>query len=317
MKNKWSNLLCTFLLFFSSNLIHAKTGEFDVGMQFKTTKIFNIENAITDYYLFNSGDLPNQDLKNNIFLYKEANKLLKFVNVPLTVGIHFRFSYYFTPKIGISFSPELFYGNIAAAKVSDTEKRKIGISKGIAIDEGRSEFYKIRVVGLGGDVRFLYDVLGSSLDFCDYERNQWKGTVSLGAKCDWFCNKKLMPGMLTQLKDKLGETSTTNSNEILSGDRIISFVPGLILGGDIVAPFNLGVGIDIAWYFRNLFSVDDKIKEHDNKSIRDFSKNGGNGFIPQYSTSCSFLQAAIRIYYDFAPFINNHEAPSEIDIEKW
>lgn len=314
MKNKWSNLLCTFLLVFSSNFIHAKTGEFDVGMQFKTTKILNIEKAITDFYLFNSSDIRIQKPENNIFLHNNASNLLKFVKVPLVVGIHFRYSYYFTPKIGISFSPEFFYGNIAAAKVLRTvvNKKKLNNAN---LDDGGSALYKIRVVGLGGNVRFLYDVLGSSLDFCDYERNNWKGTVSLGTKFDWFCNKKLVSRDSFGSNKSIESAATTkNGNEVFSGDRIISFVPGVIFGGDLVAPFNLGVGVDFAWYFRNLFSANDKIKEHDNKVTKGLR---GKGFNPQYSTLCSFFQAGVRIYYDFAPFINNHEAPSEIDIEKW
>lgn len=326
MKDKLATILCLGLLFSPKSFSHAKTGNFSLGVHTKTSYIINTDKALRDYYLFRDAQLPTDTEK--IFL--DASKateqgvanLLKISKVPIVAGINFEYSTYFTDKFGLSFHGNWGLGNILVVTPVSDKFREIASNR--SISEGSSqndkEFErvfsrKISIMDLGCDMRGKYDIINSSLDFNDYSRNSLVGSVSLGFKNNWlilreFCSldsgisKKNVEG---EEKDSLNK----NSN---STDRINCWLPGVVLGVDIVWGWNLGVGFDICYFFRDLFTKDERLALDDAEFVK---KNNTSVLKPTYQTRCHSIQGELRLYYDFGAFINNHEAPSEIDIEKW
>ena len=326
MKDKLATILCLGLLFSPKSFSLAKTGNFSLGVHTKTSYIINADKALRDYYLFR--DAQFTDNTDKVFLAaskgNEQNvaNLLKVSKIPIVAGINFEYSTYFTDKFGLSFHGNWGLGNILVVTPVQDKYNKLlkNFDATSNMSQNNEEFErnfsrKISIMDLGCDMRVKYDIINSSLDFNDYSRNSLVGSVSLGFKNNWlilreFCSldsgvsKKNVEGAE---KDSLNK----NSN---STDRINCWFPGVVLGGDIVWGWNLGVGFDICYFFRDLFTKDERLALDDNDFVR---KNDPSVLNPTYQTRCHFIQGELRLYYDFGAFINNHEAPSEIDIEKW
>lgn len=317
MKNKLATILCLGFLFFSKNISHAATGELWFGVNTKTTFILHNKEAVADYFLFGGANNPINDGDLNL-LTENAKNSFVFSWVPIAVGASVGYSYYFTKKIGISFQGGLNQGNIAVWNISKEEYKKnnANVSAGSLQDTEKMK-YKISIVSACVDLRFKYDLLNSSLDFDDYGRNCWKMDVSFGGKFDCFFSRKALILDRDMLGgDKDSENMTGNEKGVFSGDRINYLHPGIVLGLGATAPFNVGMALDVSYFFRNIFCADEDVKKKDsawinNQTSQNIIKR------PKYNTSCSFFQIDLRVFYDFAAFVNNHEAPSEIDIEKW
>lgn len=325
MKDKLVTILCLGLVFSSKSFSYAKTGNFSLGVHTKTSYIINADKALKDYYLFRDAQLPTDTEK--IFL--DASKateqgvanLLKISKIPIVAGINFEYSTYFTDKFGLSFHGNWGLGNILVVTPISDKFREIASNR--SISEGSSqndkEFErvfsrKISIMDLGCDMRVKYDIINSSLDFNDYSRNSLVGSVSLGFKNNWlilreFCS--LDSGI--SKKNVEGENDNSLKKNSNSTDRINCWLPGVVLGVDIVWGWNLGLGFDICYFFRDLFTKDERLAEGDAK----YAKDNTGVLNPTYQTRCHSIQGELRLYYDFGAFINNHEAPSEIDIEKW
>lgn len=328
MKDKLATILCLGLLFSPNSFSHAKTGNFSLGVHTKTSYIINADKALRDYYLFRDAQLP--DHTDKVFLAtskgheQNVANLLKVSKIPIVAGINFEYSTYFTDKFGLSFHGNWGLGNIlVVTPVQDkytTLMMTFNNSTSSKDFQNNEEFErvltrKISIMDLGCDMRVKYDIINSSLDFNDYSRNSLVGSVSLGFKNNWlilreFCS--LDSGI--SKKHVEGEDDDSQNKNSNSTDRINCWLPGVVLGGDIVWGWNLGVGFDICYFFRDLFTKDERLALDDD----DFVKNNKTSVLnPTYQTRCHSIQGEFRLYYDFGAFINNHEAPSEIDIEKW
>lgn len=99
MKHRFIKILCTVLFLLPNNFSKASTGEFKIGIDVKTSKILSANKAVSDYFLFNSIGVGTVD---PILLNKESEQLFDFKLIPLIVGWDIGYSYYFTPKIGLS-----------------------------------------------------------------------------------------------------------------------------------------------------------------------------------------------------------------------
>lgn len=326
MKDKLATILCLGLLFSPNSFSHAKTGNFSLGVHTKTSYIINADKALRDYYLFRDAQLPTDSDKVFLVASKEnkqtIDNLLKISKIPIVAGINFEYSTYFTDKFGLSFHGNWGLGNILVVAPVQDKYKKLRTNFSISSNESQNdkEFErdfsrKISIMDLGCDMRVKYDIINSSLDFNDYSRNSLVGSISLGFKNNWlilreFCS--LDSGI--SKKHVEGEDDDSQNKNSNSTDRINCWFPGGVLGVDFVWGWNLGVGFDICYFFRDLFTKDERLALDDD----DFVKNNKTSVLnPTYQTRCHSIQGEFRLYYDFGAFINNHEAPSEIDIEKW
>lgn len=322
MKDKLATILCLGLLFSPKSFSHAKTGNFSLGVHTKTSYIINADKALRDYYLFR--DAQFTDNTDKVFLAaskEDMANLLKISKTPIVAGINFEYSTYFTDKFGLSFHGNWGLGNILVVTPVQDKFSTIAVNKGVNYGslQNDKEFErvfsrKISIMDLGCDMRGKYDIINSSLDFNDYSRNSLVGSVSLGFKNNWlilreFCS--LDSGI--SKKNVEGENDNSLNKNSNSTDRINCWFPGVVLGIDIVWGWNLGVGFDICYFFRDLFTKDERLAEGDAK----YAKGNTDVLNPTYQTRCHSIQGGLRLYYDFGAFFNNHEAPSEIDIEKW
>ncbi len=324
MKNRLATILCLGLLFFPKSFSNAKTGNFSVGIHAKTSYVRNADKALKNYFLFNDPSFSDGDKIG--FLRKEEKEneknLFKFSKIPVVAGLNFEYSTYFTDKFGLSFHGNFGWGNIlVVTPIKDVFFENLTKTGGSSFEQDEKTFVlnytrKISVLDLGGDVRIKYDLFNSSLDFNDYARNSWVGSLSLGFKNNWlilrdFCSVNTN---IPTNNVKSSDNPEKNENKI-SSERINCWFPGVVLGFDVVFGWNLGVGLDVCYYFRNLFTKNDRLVEGDKKFANDRQSSGV--LQPTYDINCHFLQGNLKIYYDFGAFINNHEDPSEIDIEKW
>ncbi|MDR2402123.1 MAG: hypothetical protein LBD32_01505 [Cytophagales bacterium] len=310
MRNKLSIIFCLGFLFFPKNFSQAATREFFGGFDVKTSLVVNNTKALTDYFLLGSEEV-NKDF---CLLHREVEDCLKFARCPIAVGCTIGYSLSLTKKFGIALQGNVGHGNIVVFNILPDKYKKIKSGAGLkdtGVDNSKSKF-KISTVNVGTGFFLKYDLVNSSLDFYDYGRNDWKLDCSLGFKSDWFFSRELwrIDKPLDEAKDK------SQKKGIWSDDRINCWHPGLVVGFAFTASCNVGLGAEVTYYFRNLLIATEEIKNADlewkNKhKYRDIINIG------KYDTSCPFLQLNIRAFYDFAPFFNNHEAPSEIDIEKW
>lgn len=322
MKRKLTTILFLFFLFSQKNFVHAKTGNFKVGCYGYTSYVLNGKEALVDYYLFNSSDY---DDKKNVILSKRANEIgYKFLNldkVPVVTGINFGWSGHFSDKWGVVLNGSLGTGKVLSVKLKKNEYlnlRSVIGSSNEGSDSMEDEFWeylttkKVSVLDLGIGVGIKYDIIGSSLDFNDYARNSFVLSVNVGSKCDVLLSKDFLTYNINIAHKNIKEENT-NNDKIKPADRINGFLPGCFLGVDCIWSWNFGIGVDICYFFSNLFKKNNDLAQKDS----DLCRKNSMLKTPTYSKKCNMIQGGIRVFYDFGPFINNHEAPSEIDIEKW
>lgn len=324
MKSKLATILCLSFLFSPKNFSHAKTGNFALGVHMKTSYVRNADQALRDYYLFN-GAFKGTALNDHEWLFfkndnKGADILSQISKVPLIAGINLEYSIYFTEKFGLSFLGNWGIGNclvmnINSKKYNDTITGLTQRNFPTITEKSNDYCRKISVMDLGFDVRLKYDIVNSCLDFNDYSRNTWVLSASLGFKNNWLLLRSFCALDGNEIMGYTNSETGPNKKDNSSSDRINCWFPGAVLGVDVIFPWNLGLGVDVCYFFKNLFTKSDKLAAEDQAFATKYSQQ--QCITPQYRTICHLIQGGLRVYYDFGPFINNHEAPSEVDIEKW
>lgn len=324
MRDKLATAFCFFCFFFSGKFSQAKTSSLSLGVDLKTTYMINRDKVLQDYYLFRDFDFYGDK---KTFLLDSKKDILKPSWFPMTIGLNLGYGYNFTNKLGFLLNINLNKGSILVAHVDANgyKKNNYSNSKDLQrkISDDNKKGFKIESHGINSDLRIKYDIINSSLDFDDYGRNVWLMSLSLGVKLNILFNKRFL--LLDQSIEKVditkqeetGLKSPTKKKEIKSQDRMNMFFPGAVLGFNIVAPFNLGLGIDFTYYFRNFFNVSQKIQQSDTTFKNSVEGPRNEGYKPTYKELSHYMQLGLHLFYDFAPFVNNHEAPTEIDIEKW
>ncbi len=291
----------------------AKTSKLAFGVDFRTTYLTNKDNVLHDYMLF-------RDFNGGEHLLKaKVAEALEFSKLPIITGLNLGYGINFTDKLGLLFHLGVEKGNLIVVSITNeklAEALGVGNATLMGANKNDKQCFYLSTFSTNFDLRFKYDLLNSSLDFDDYGRNSWLISASLGFKLNWLFSRDFNH---VQMGKNNNQSSNNDDTKIECGKRISSVFPGLVLGVDLVMPFNLGLGLDVSWYFTNLFCTNQDIKNSDEKWLQKHSglqaSMPNNG--PTYDIRPQFFQLGLNIFYDFAPFCNNHEAPSEIDIEKW